>query len=204
MLGLPGHEPIAACVQTVRLVGVSDERPIVYDVGVQPSSHAATDFTFLSFRLVTLLSANDMPVTQRSEEPLMHSLLKYASIAAIFALFASPTIADDVKELKTTKGKPIAFDIFVGARSDCSSNPGPQPFPSLREKPSNGAVGMQIVIANVAASDSCPARNIPSLALIYIPSADFVGVDSVQIDVATGNKITTLGFRITVQAPDDR
>jgi hypothetical protein len=134
----------------------------------------------------------------------MHSLFKCATIAAIFAVFASPAIADDVKELKTTKGKPIAFENFIGARSDCTSNPGPQPFPSLREKPSNGAVAMQIVVSNVAASDSCPARKVPSLALIYIPRADFVGVDSVQIDVAIGNKVTTTGFRITVQAPDDR
>jgi hypothetical protein len=134
----------------------------------------------------------------------MHSLPKYATIAVIFALFASSAIADDVKELKTTKGKPIVFENFIGARTDCSSNPGPQPFPLLREKPSNGVVGMQIVLSDVAASDSCPARKIPSLALIYIPRADFLGVDSVQIDVAAGNKITTLGFRITVQAPEDR
>jgi hypothetical protein len=136
--------------------------------------------------------------------PLMHSPVKYATIAAIFAVFASSAIADDVKELKTTKGKPIAFENFIGARSDCSSNPGPQPFPSLREKPSNGAVGMQIVVSEVAASDSCRARKVPSLALIYIPRPDFVGVDSIQIDIATGNKITTLGFRITVQSPDDK
>ena len=134
----------------------------------------------------------------------MHSLLKYATLAAILAVFGSPAIADNVKELKTTRGKPIAFENFIGARTDCSSNPGPQPFPSLREKPSNGVVAMQIVVSDVAASDSCPARKIPSLALIYIPRADFVGVDSIQIDIAAGNKTTTLGFRIAVQAPDDR
>ncbi len=134
----------------------------------------------------------------------MHSPVKYATIATIFAVFASSAIADDVKELKTTKGKAIAFENFIGARSDCSSNPGAQPFPSLREKPANGEVGMQIVVSDVAASDSCPARKIPSLALIYIPRPDFVGVDSIQIEIATGNKITTLGFRITVQSPDDK
>ena len=40
----------------------------------------------------------------------MHSPVKYATIATIFAVFASSAIADDVNELKTTKGKAIAFE----------------------------------------------------------------------------------------------
>jgi hypothetical protein len=54
--------------------------------------------------------------------------------------------------------------------------------PTIREKPSHGIVGLQIVIDGVPASDSCPARKIPAIALFYTPSADFVGNDSVQVE----------------------
>lgn len=124
------------------------------------------------------------------------------AITAI-ALFGSTARADTPKELRTDKGKPVVLGNFFNAPNDCSSNPGPSPLPALREKPSHGFVRMQIVVADVAASDRCPARKIPAIALFYAPQVDFVGVDSVQIEFETGdNKTPTLSFRITVQAPE--
>jgi hypothetical protein len=124
------------------------------------------------------------------------------AIAAI-ALFGSTAGADTPKELKTDKGKPVVLGNFLNVPSDCSSNPGPNPMPILREKPSHGFVRLQIVVADVPASGSCPARKIPAIALFYAPQADFVGVDSVQVEFETGdNKTPTLSFRITVQAPE--
>jgi hypothetical protein len=126
-------------------------------------------------------------------------------VTAALVLLGPTAKADDPKELKTTKGKSIIVGNFVNARSDCSSNPGPDPLPALREKPSNGVIRMQILVTDVAATDGCPARKIPSLALIYTPNRDFVGIDSVQIEIDTGNNnITSLSYRILVQAPEDK
>jgi len=55
-------------------------------------------------------------------------------------------------------------------------------------------------MADVAATDACPARKIPAIALFYAPSKDFVGSDSVQIEVDTGDaKISDLSYSIMVQ-----
>ena len=76
-------------------------------------------------------------------------------------------------------------------------------MPRLREKPAHGVVGLQIVAADVAATDACPARKIPSIAMFYTPSKDFVGKDSIQVEFETGDtKLPALSFLITVQAPD--
>jgi hypothetical protein len=37
--------------------------------------------------------------------------------------------------------------------------------------------------------------------LFYVPNPDFVGVDSIQLEIDSGdNKVATLAYRITVQA----
>ena len=121
-----------------------------------------------------------------------------------FALFGSTAIAEDSKQLKTVKNKSVMIGNFVNARSDCSSNPGPDPLPALREKPTNGIVRMQIVVTDVEATANCPARKVPSLALIYTPKRDFIGTDYVQVEVETGNNnITALSYRIIVKATTD-
>jgi len=89
---------------------------------------------------------------------------------------------------------------FLNAGPDCSASPGPIAVPVIREKPANGVVQMLIVPTDVAAAGKCPARKIPTTALIYTPKKDFVGTDSVQIEVEAGNRTTLLSYRITVQA----
>jgi len=128
-----------------------------------------------------------------------------ALIAGIaLAQFGSSVPAQDAKELKTKSGTPVVVVNFINARPDCSANPGPTAVPVLREKPANGIIQMQIVATDVAASGNCPARKIPTTALIYTPKKDFIGTDSVQIEVETGNRTTTLSYRITVQATAER
>jgi hypothetical protein len=128
-----------------------------------------------------------------------------ALIAGIaLAQFGSSVPAQDAKELKTKSGTPVVVVNFINARPDCSANPGPTAVPVLREKPANGIIQMQIVATDVAASGNCPARKIPTAALIYTPKKDFIGTDSVQIEVETGNRTTTLSYRITVQATAER
>ena len=125
------------------------------------------------------------------------------AVATIALLFGSVAKADAPKEIKTEKNKAVVLSNFLNAPTNCGTNPGPVPLPRLREKPSHGLVGLQIVVADVAATDACPARKIPSIALFYQPSKDFVGKDSVQVELETSDaKIPGLSFLITVQDPD--
>ena len=109
------------------------------------------------------------------------------------------------KEIKTEKNKPVVVGNFLSAPSNCGTNPGPVPLPRLREKPSHGLVGLQIVVADVAATDACPARKIPAIALFYTPSKDFVGKDSVQVEIEIGDaKTSAQSVLITVLDSDGR
>jgi hypothetical protein len=50
-------------------------------------------------------------------------------------------------------------------------------------------------MSDVVATDACPARKIPSIALFYTPNKDFVGKDSVQVEFEAGDaKMTGLAF----------
>ena len=118
----------------------------------------------------------------------------------ILVLCSTPASAQSPKELKTRSGTSVVMVNFVNPRPDCSANPGPIAVPVIREKPANGFIQMLIVPTDVAASGKCPARKIPTTALIYTPKKDFVGTDSVQIEVESGNQTTLLSYRITVQA----
>jgi hypothetical protein len=136
---------------------------------------------------------------------MIHQLLSLLIAMTTIALLGSIAKADEPKELKTEKGKSVVLGNFLNAPADCSANPGPNPLPVLHEKPSHGLVLMQIVVADVAASDSCPARKVPAIALFYTPIADFVGTDSVQVEFEMGaNKTPTMSFRITVQATEGK
>ena len=131
----------------------------------------------------------------------------------LFVLFAVATIAlcgtvakaDAPKEVKTDTNKAVVLGNLLNPPTNCGTNPGPIPLPILREKPSHGLVGLQIVMADVAATDACPARKIPSIALFYQPSKDFVGNDAVQVEFETGDaKIPSLSFLIMVQDADGK
>jgi hypothetical protein len=115
------------------------------------------------------------------------------------ALSGMTASAQAPKELKTKSGSSVVVVNFLNARPDCSSNPGPIAVPVVREKPTNGIIQMMIIATDVAASGKCPARKIPTTALIYKPNKDFAGADSVQIEVEAGNRMTLLSYRITVQ-----
>jgi hypothetical protein len=124
---------------------------------------------------------------------------------AIIALFGTASKADAPKEVRTEKNKTVVLGNLLSAPNNCGTNPGPVPVPKLREKPSHGAVGLQIVTADVAAINACPARKILSIALFYTPDKDFVGKDSVQVEFETSdNKIPGLSFLITVRAADEK
>jgi len=131
----------------------------------------------------------------------MIGFCRLAFFAAIAVTLPGTTAsAQTPKELKTKSGSAVVVVNFVNPRADCSANPGPIAIPIVREKPANGTMQMMILVTDVAASGKCPARKIPSTALIYTPNKNFVGTESVQIEVETGNQTTLLSYRIIVQA----
>lgn len=117
---------------------------------------------------------------------------------AIAAFLQSSALAQAPKELKTKPGVPIALVNLVNPRPDCTANPGPVVLPSLKQKPASGVLGMQIIVTDVAAAGTCPARKIPAIALTYTPNKDFVGADAVQVELEIGNRMTSLSYRINV------
>jgi hypothetical protein len=124
---------------------------------------------------------------------------------ATLPLFGTAAQADTSKEVRAEKNKAVLLGNFLSTPSNCGTNPGPIPLPKLREKPSHGVVGLQIVAADVAATDACPARKIPAIALFYTPGKDFVGKDSVQVEFETGDsKLPGLSFQITVHAEGEK
>jgi hypothetical protein len=120
------------------------------------------------------------------------------SLAAI--LFSSIAIADEPKEVKTEKGKAIVLGNMASQPASCSSGPGPIPLPQLKVKPAHGDVFLQTAVSDLAATDSCPARKIPTIVIVYAPKPDFVGVDAVLIEFeASGKKLPTVNLRIKVE-----
>jgi hypothetical protein len=132
--------------------------------------------------------------------PTIRVLLAVASVAFL----ETAAKADPPKEVNTEKNKAVILGTFLNAPSNCGSNPGAVPVPIIREKPSHGIVGLQIVVDDVPASDSCPARKIPAIALFYTPSADFAGNDSIQVEFETANKTSARSFLIKVQATEGK
>ena len=124
--------------------------------------------------------------------------------ATAFALYGSTAWGQSPKELKTRSGTSVVLVNFVNPRPDCSASPGPIAVPVVREKPANGVVQLLTIVTDVPASDKCPVRKIRSTALIYTPNKDFIGSDSVQIEVEVGNRTTSLSYRVTVQAAAER
>jgi hypothetical protein len=127
-------------------------------------------------------------------------------VVAILAIALSGPVAraQAPKEVTIAKNKVVILANFTSAPNNCATNPGASPLPRLREKPSHGTVGLQIIMSDVAATDACPARKIPSIALFYAPNKDFVGKDSVQVEFEAGDKTNNLSILITVQEVDGK
>jgi hypothetical protein len=132
-------------------------------------------------------------------EAAMLHLLRFPIIGMATILLSSIAIADGPKEVKTEKGKPIVLGNMASQPASCSSSPGPIPLPQLKVKPSHGDVLLQTVMSDLAATDSCPARKIPTIVVLYVPKPDFVGMDTMQLEFeASGKRLPSFNFRITV------
>lgn len=130
---------------------------------------------------------------------MLHQLRLALFVGIATTLFATTAFAAEPKELKTQKNKAIPVGNLASQPASCSSAPGPVPLPQLSVKPSHGVVLLQTITSDVAATDSCPARKIPTILVLYVPARDFVGEDSLAIDFVGGrNAPSTVNFRIIV------
>src|SRR5262245_45121922 len=101
--------------------------------------------------------------------------LRLALVVGLAAtLFASIANADGPNEIKTQKGKAVSLASITDYSGSCNSDPGPLPLPQTNVKPSHGTVLLQIIVSDLAANDSCPARKIPGIGILYVPNSDFV------------------------------
>jgi hypothetical protein len=130
---------------------------------------------------------------------MMKKIIKLGAIILVAA--SPPVLAQSPKELKTKPGVSVVLVNLITARPDCSATPGPSALPVVTAPPVNGIVQLQIIVSDVPAGNNCPARKIPSTALIYTPNKDFSGSDKVEIDIVTGNQKRSFGYQITVQNP---
>jgi hypothetical protein len=119
------------------------------------------------------------------------------------AITLPPASAQSPKHLRTKKGISVALVNLLHAKPDCSSGVAPVTVPIVQKKPTGGTVEMTILVANVAANGTCPARRVPVITLIYTPMPDFIGTDSVTIDVEMGNRSTIFNYSIDVLASKD-
>ena len=121
-----------------------------------------------------------------------------AATIANAAFVVAPAWSQVPKELKTKTGSSVVLANFINPRPDCSMNPGTVAVPIVSGPPKSGIVQMQVVVSNVPATGNCPARKLASIAIIYTPNKDFVGSDSVQLEVEAGNRKSALSYNISV------
>lgn len=129
---------------------------------------------------------------------ILRRLFLMVAFSAIAILLDQPAMAQSEKELRTKTATPVILVNLLSSLPDCTSNPGSIAVPVIREKPTNGRVSMQIIATDVAASQNCPARRVPTIALVYTPNKDFVGADSIQVEIEVANRTTALRYRVTV------
>jgi hypothetical protein len=127
-------------------------------------------------------------------------MLRTVSLTFVLSLVSLSALAQDAMDLKTRKGVSVVMVNMLSSKPDCSL--GAVALPTLLEKPRNGVIQMQLAFSDVAALGNCPARKVPSIAVIYTPKPDFVGADWTKIDFEVGGKTTTVSYRFSVGADE--
>ena len=106
-------------------------------------------------------------------------------ISAILSLVASSNLAASAEKIEGTAqgetNKDIRIGIYVNIQPDCTS--GPLPTIQLVEPPAHGKVTVKK--GNVSATNykQCLALSVPAYVALYRSGRDFLGNDSVLLEV---------------------
>lgn len=130
------------------------------------------------------------------------SPMRFAMSLLVALVVPSAAGAQQPKEVKTIKGKPIGLVNLLSIKPDCSA--GVVGVPVLSKPPHHGSIVMNVVIADLKASSSCADRKSPIIVLVYVPATDFVGVDTVTIEIPDTNKTTSVSYQLLVSEPGDK
>jgi hypothetical protein len=127
----------------------------------------------------------------------MYRSTKFCFALIFAALLANSAAAQTPRSVATKKNTPIALTSLLNAKSDCTA--GPIEIPVVKQSPAHGAVQLEIGIVDVPIIGACPARKTAVIVLVYTPGIDFVGEDTMQLEVGLKGKVTDLRYQIAVQ-----
>ena len=106
-------------------------------------------------------------------------------------------LAQEPRSITTSPGTPVPLAFLLNQTTDCDL--GLIGLPVLTQPPANGNIQIRIALSNVPAMGTCAARQVPTIALLYVPKSGFVGTDAVSITVELGGRIVQNKYQITVQ-----
>jgi hypothetical protein len=107
------------------------------------------------------------------------SLVAALIVACITSAWAQPQSVN-----RTASGRPdtdIRVGVYVNVRPDCTS--GPLPSIQLASPPENGRVTVKRAKVTATNYKQCLALEVPAFIALYRSRADFVGVDTLTLEV---------------------
>jgi hypothetical protein len=105
--------------------------------------------------------------------------------------------AQSTNHRRDQAGTPVPLAFLLNQTADCDL--GPIGLPVLTQPPANGNIQIRIALSNVPAMGTCAARQVPTIALLYVSKSGFVGTDAVSITIELGGRIVQNKYQITVQ-----
>jgi hypothetical protein len=139
----------------------------------------------------------DVGIPTQRDEKKMYRSKKLCFAMTFAAMLINPVAAQTIRSVATKKNTPVALTSMFYAKPDCTT--GPIGIPVVKQSPAHGEVQLQIGVVDVPVIGACPARKTAVILLVYTPGTDFVGDDTIQLEVGLAGKVTDLRYQITVQ-----
>jgi hypothetical protein len=121
-----------------------------------------------------------------------------AAAAVVGCITSASAQAQSVS--RTASGAPdtdIRVGVYVNVRPDCTS--GPLPSIQLTSPPENGKVNVKKATVTATNYKQCLALQVPAFVAVYRSRADFVGVDTLTLEVRfPGGKTEVQRISVTV------
>jgi hypothetical protein len=123
--------------------------------------------------------------------------IRFTSVWLVLVLASKAALGQDARSITTSPGTPAALTFLLNQTASCDI--GPIGLPTVTEPPAHGSVQMRIALSNVPAMGTCPARQVPTIALLYVPESGFVGLDAVSIRIEMGDHSIENRYQIAIK-----